>query len=111
MFISNLSVVAEPITHPDFMWKEVGSRVRAWRIATGMTQQTLADVAGISQPGLHRIEQGQTNPQVETLQRVAHALKCSVRELLCGASAVDLAGDREFQSLVARLKVVFESGN
>jgi transcriptional regulator with XRE-family HTH domain len=91
----------------DFDWRELGDRIRQWRLARGMNQQQLADVCGMTQSGLYRVETGQTNPQLATLQRIASALHCSVRDLVCGKSElkVHLAG------VVQRVKHVVESAD
>ncbi len=70
---------------PDYSWAELGERVRDLRIERGLSQQELADAAEITQAGLHRIESGQTNPQLDSLQRIAAALGTSVRYLVTGA--------------------------
>lgn len=75
----------------DFSWKEPGRRIRERRVALGLRQDQLAAATGLSEPGLYRIEQGATNPQLENLQRIAAALDSSVRELLCGSPK--LAGE------------------
>jgi transcriptional regulator with XRE-family HTH domain len=90
---------------PDFDWKEPGDRIRRWRVACGMNQQQLAEASGMTQSGLHRIETGQTNPQLSTLQRIASALHCSVRELLCGKCDSDSCS----AAVVQRVKRVVES--
>ena len=90
---------------PDFDWKELGDRIRRWRVACGMNQQQLAEASGMSQSGLHRIETGQTNPQLTTLQQIASALQCSVRELLCGKCDSDSC----FAAVVQRVKGIVES--
>jgi transcriptional regulator with XRE-family HTH domain len=70
-----------------------------------MTQQALAQSADITQNAIFRIESGETNPQLTTLQQIAAGLGCSVRELLCGIpqSAPYLA-DR-----LSRVRAVVES--
>jgi transcriptional regulator with XRE-family HTH domain len=80
----------------DFSWQELGHRVRDWRMRAGMSQKQLAEAAGLTPAGLFRIEAGNTNPQLETLRRIAAALGCSVRELFCGHLVKDdaLAGPR-----------------
>ena len=52
-----------------------------------MSQQALAAAAGITQNGVFRLETGETNPQLSTLQQIASALGCSVRDLVCGSSS------------------------
>ncbi|PSH03135.1 MAG: hypothetical protein CXZ00_13645 [Acidobacteria bacterium] len=93
--------------HADFSWSEVGARIRDLRIQKSLSQQALAATAGITQNGVFRLEAGETNPQLATLQQIAKALGCSVRYLVSGAS------DRE-PSLAARfqrVQRVVESGD
>jgi transcriptional regulator with XRE-family HTH domain len=66
----------------DFTWAELGQKVRHLRIAGRLTQQQLADSAGVTQNAIFRIEAGETNPQISTLSGIASALGTSVRELL-----------------------------
>jgi transcriptional regulator with XRE-family HTH domain len=54
-----------------------------------MSQQSLAAVSGITQNGVFRLERGETNPQLSTLQQIATSLKCSVRDLVAGSSNTD----------------------
>ena len=44
------------------------------RIETGMTQKQLSEKTGINQSNLSRIERGNGNPSVATLERIAAAL-------------------------------------
>jgi transcriptional regulator with XRE-family HTH domain len=92
---------------PDFDWKELGERIRQWRLGRGMNQQQLAEASGLTQSGLFRVETGQTNPQLISLQRIASALHCSVRELFCGKSELD----PRFASVVQRVKYIVESAD
>lgn len=102
------SVFVGDIRHAqDFEWKELGERIRQWRFTRGMTQQQLAEAAGLTQSGLMRVESGQTNPQLSSLQGIASALHCSVRELFCGKSE----SDPQLASTVQRVKSVIESGD
>ncbi len=45
----------------------------------GMTQEELAKATGISQADISRLEKGTGNPSIKTLQRVARALKMSLK--------------------------------
>ena len=46
----------------------------AARMETGITQQQLSEKTGINQSNLSRIENGNGNPSVSTLYRIASAL-------------------------------------
>lgn len=50
------------------------SPIKLWREHRGLTQQELADKAGISKPYLSQIESGKRQGTVETLAAVARAL-------------------------------------
>jgi transcriptional regulator with XRE-family HTH domain len=91
----------------DFTWKELGVRIRQRRIAHNLPQQALADAAGLTQNAIYRLEAGETNPQLTTLQTIAPALGCTVRELLCGLSD----GDPRMAKRFARVRRVIESGD
>lgn len=70
-----------------------------------MSQQALANAADITQNGVFRLEAGETNPQLLTLQRIASALECSVRDLVCGSSeSTPVLADR-----LRRVKRVLDS--
>lgn len=56
-------------------------RVRERRQALGLTQQQLAERAGVSRQTLVAIEAGRLTPSVVTALRLARALECSVEEL------------------------------
>lgn len=52
----------------------VGERVSQWRRLVGLTQQQVADRAGISRGAVVRIEAGESGPTVDTFFRVLNAL-------------------------------------
>lgn len=64
-------------------------RVRALRVAAGLTQAQLAARSGVTQESISRLERGIQSPQESTLRRVALALGGSPDEIL----AVDPAAD------------------
>lgn len=47
---------------------KIGARLLQQRQAAGLSQQQLAAASGIAQADISRIERGQTNPTVATLQ-------------------------------------------
>ena len=44
------------------------------REETGITQSKLAEISGIAQPDISRIEKGRANPSIKTLKRLAAGL-------------------------------------
>jgi len=63
----------------------VGQRVRQKRTARGLTLAQLAALAGTDAPSLSRLESGQTDVRVTTLERIAAALNTSPGHLLTEA--------------------------
>jgi transcriptional regulator with XRE-family HTH domain len=92
----------------DFNWEEVGARVRRWRLDAGLTQRQLAALAGLTQPGLAAIERGGNDPRLSTLNRLAHALGRSTRELVCGEQA---RPSEKVSRVQNRVRLVLESNN
>ena len=61
---------------------QVGQRVRAWREKRGLSQSALARTAKVGRVTLWRLEEGEQAPTVDTLRRLAKALKIPVGKLL-----------------------------
>ncbi|OGP26831.1 MAG: hypothetical protein A2038_02950 [Deltaproteobacteria bacterium GWA2_57_13] len=60
----------------------VGRQVRKLRKIKGMTQAQLARAAGILRPNLSRVESGRHRPSLETLEKIAAALKVPIVDLV-----------------------------
>ena len=56
--------------------------LRRIRKARGMSQRKLADMAGISQPAIAKLEHGKSVPNVDTLRKIAHALQVDILKLI-----------------------------
>lgn len=63
-----------------------GARIKHARLAKGLRQQSLADLAGCSKSMLSKIEGDSVVPSLPTLQRIAHALEIDLATLFTGAS-------------------------
>ena len=63
--------------HTDFQ-----RRLREQRARKGLSQEELAEQAGLSLRTIQRIENGETAPRGDTLKRIAAALKVSPDELI-----------------------------
>lgn len=64
-------------------YKDIGSRIRAIRLERKMTQEQLAETAGVGVTHISHIETGNSIPSVQVLVDIINALDCSADELLC----------------------------
>jgi transcriptional regulator with XRE-family HTH domain len=60
----------------------VGENVRELRTLSALTQEELADRAGITATALSRIERNEAEPRPSTLRKLAAALGVEPRELI-----------------------------
>lgn len=67
MYGDRMSVVSEPL-------HELGDLLRHARFSAGLTQEQVADLAGISRPRYRDIETGAAAARVTTLMNVSRAL-------------------------------------
>ena len=63
-------------------WEDIGRRIRQRRQVLGLTQESLANNAGIETPTLNRIENNRTKIRLDSLIKIANALEVSTDELL-----------------------------
>ncbi|WP_308409559.1 helix-turn-helix transcriptional regulator [Streptomyces sp. A3M-1-3] len=66
-----------PNPQPDWVVvrrRAIGDQIRAARIHANLTQQRVAETAGLDRPSLNRIEQGHVAPRIDTLIRIADAV-------------------------------------
>ena len=64
-------------------YADIGKRIRACRLAKGMTQEQLANEVGVVVTHISHIETGNSVPSLKTLIDIINALDCSADELLC----------------------------
>ena len=85
------NLVAERIERdegdPVVSWEEVRgklveNRIKEARKARGITQKELARRLKVKPSTVSRLERKDTRPRLDTLKKVARALKCSVHELI-----------------------------
>ena len=79
-------------------------RLRATRLARGMTQRDLADKANVTFSYISRLEAGGAAPGIDLLERLASALQVSVIELLPVP-----AGAEDVESHRSRVKGLFDA--
>ena len=60
----------------------MGEKLKAARLAAGLTQAQLAEAVGCLQKDISRYESGQHEPGALTLKKMAQALRCSMDDLV-----------------------------
>jgi transcriptional regulator with XRE-family HTH domain len=64
--------------------KKLGKKIKLARIEADMTQEGLAEATGILQKSISRYENGVSLPTLETLEKIADALRKSFGYFLDG---------------------------
>lgn len=62
----------------------LGEAIRAKRKEAGLSQEKLAEKAGLSTVFISRVERGVESPSVDNLTKIAKALRVWVRDLVAG---------------------------
>ncbi|MDN4597398.1 helix-turn-helix domain-containing protein [Leifsonia virtsii] len=61
-----------------------GQRVRSTRVALGMSQEEIANLADMHVTNYGRVERGEANSELHTIVRIATALDTDPAELMAG---------------------------
>lgn len=59
-----------------------GAKIKEIRKQKGLTQKQLGDLCGMADSAIRRYENGNANPKIETLQKIATALECDLSDLM-----------------------------
>jgi transcriptional regulator with XRE-family HTH domain len=62
--------------------RAVGARIRAVRLHANLTQERLAEMAGMDRQAVNRMEQGHASPLLDNLIRIADALNVPLADLV-----------------------------
>lgn len=65
----------------------LGERIRAERVRLGVTQQELAELAGMHFTNIGKIERGDSNPTLHTIVRIAAVLDVDPAVFVAGIGA------------------------
>ncbi|MCL6592831.1 MAG: XRE family transcriptional regulator [Alicyclobacillus sp.] len=87
-------------------WSYIGENLRRIRDAKGLSQQDVADKAGISRVKYSKIERGIEKPQVSTLEDLAVALGVRIDEILHPAQPLQAVRFRAHKKLRARSHIL-----
>ncbi|WP_454867175.1 helix-turn-helix domain-containing protein [Pseudomonas lini] len=69
----------------DLDLQRLGASVRARRLALGLSQEALADSAGVDRSHMGKIERGERNVTFLNILRIARAIGCMPSDLLLDA--------------------------
>lgn len=69
---------------PDAIAEQFGANLRRLRLRSGLSQQRLAPLAKLHRTGISLLEQGEREPGLGTLVKLAGALEVSPLDLLDG---------------------------
>lgn len=61
--------------------KKVGMNIRVARIKRGISQEGLADMAGLARSTMGIVERGEQSPSLQTITKVANALDMDLHKL------------------------------
>ena len=64
-------------------YADIGKRIRACRLAKGMTQEQLAAMTDVGSTHISHIETGMTIPSTKLLVQMMNILDCDPNEVLC----------------------------
>lgn len=62
--------------------RRLGLHIRRLRLEKGVSQEGLADLAGLDRTYVGGIERGERNPTVKNIDKLARALEVSIKDLL-----------------------------
>ena len=65
----------------DTIIKDIGKRIRTYRLQAGLSQEKLAEIASCDATYLSEIEQGKRNPSLKVIERIATALQIPLSKL------------------------------
>ena len=82
---------------------EVCYRVQQLRRQIGITQEKLAEQAGLSVDGIRKIEGRRATPSLETLDKISKALRIELVDLMRYEGKIQTEKDRELQELLTYL--------
>lgn len=57
-------------------------KLKAFRVQKGLSQEELADIAGLHRTYVGSVERGERNISIDNIERLASALKIPIQDLL-----------------------------
>lgn len=72
---------SNPVRTVDLHADEISARMRAWRCSQGLSQAEVERRAGLAHNAISRIETGEVEPKLATLERIADSMGISIEQL------------------------------
>lgn len=88
------------------LMQTIGKAIAKYRQATGLTQAQLAEILGIGNDAVSRMERGTTIPTVLRLIELAEIFNCEVADLLTESSNRSVDQARQLEQLLKGLNAV-----
>ena len=88
----------------------ISANLRRLRKARGVTQEDLAEAAGITRVAYRNLETGISQPRPETLQSLARSLEVGIQDLVTPAAELRHVRFRSFRRLNTRDQILIDVG-
>jgi len=75
------TIMGSMVIKIDEIDKKVGMNIRLERVKRGISQEGLADMAGVARSTMGIIERGEQSPSIQTVLKVANALNIDIHKL------------------------------
>ena len=62
--------------------EKIGIKIRVLRTKLNLSQEQLSELSDLSTNSISAIERGKSKPSIETLEKIANALKIELKELV-----------------------------
>jgi len=72
------------IPHNLSLRRRFAESLKRMRLEKGLSQEALADLAGLHRTYIGSVERGERNISIDNIERLAHALECDPKKLLDG---------------------------
>jgi len=77
--------------------KQIGLRIKHAREAAGYSQSKLAELVGLTQGAISKIERGEGNPSLQSVIRLSNVLSIPLNDLLSDSTSTStLSEETEF---------------
>ena len=74
-------IICDMVIKPDEIDKKVGMNIRLERTKRSISQEGLADLAGLARSTMGIVERGEQSPSLQTIAKVANALNIDIHKL------------------------------